>query len=110
MVYCVKQGSQDQLFLDYPKLSEELLPMTPMPREFEWMPAKYGQVMRPWWVTVQIPNERSNDTGQYKCRQESNLQYSFVLKDGVTGKLTREREPFRFIDLLDPNTYRGQLG
>lgn len=66
--------------------------------------------MRPWQITVQFPNEQGSNTGQFKGGADSEMRYSFIRRNRVTGDMMHEREPRRFIDLQNPNTYRGQLG
>lgn len=48
MVYHPSEDHNDELLFDCPRVNARNMMMHRMPREFEWMNPKYGQMMRPW--------------------------------------------------------------
>lgn len=59
---------------------------------------------------MQFPNEEGSNTGQFKAKGDAEMRYSFIRRNRLSGEQVWERDPKRFVDLQDPNTYRGQLG
>ena len=106
MIFHPSEDNYDELLFDCPKVGVHRMPMTPMPKEFNWMSSKYGRVMRPWQVSILFDNTQSED-GQFKSGADSNLHYSFIKRNRARGETISEREPKRWIDLQDPNAYRG---
>ena len=84
-------------------------PMVQMTREFKWMEPKYGTLVRPWQISVEFDNNESEE-GQFKTGGDSAMKYSYTLRSASIGHSITERTPDRWVDLQNPNSYRGQLG
>ena len=75
------------------------------------MPVKYGELMRPWRVQIQMSNNESGDDGHWKPWTNENLiNYKYTLTN-TAGKINLiERDPDRRFLIQNPHDYQGQLG
>lgn len=100
----------DYLFLDGNITTIDLLEMKRSSDE-EWMPVKYGELMRPWKVQVQIPNKESGEEGKWKSFTNANeVTYKYEFRNQSRNMYMVEREPARRFIIRDPHDYNGQLG
>jgi len=73
--------------------------MTRMPREFSWMPIKYGGLIRPWQVILKFANIDGSNTGQFKNIEDQLLHYSYTRKNAAFNENVWEREPKRVLEI-----------
>lgn len=60
------------------------------------MPVKYGKMMNPWTIQVQMPNDESGDCGQWKQGSDVNkILYKYELKNIPKSINVFERDPQR---------------
>ena len=74
------------------------------------MGIKYGKKMRPWECIVKMANDVSGEEGMFGAEHDNCIEYNFITKNKMTGKVVREREPRRCIILQQPHSYTGQFG
>jgi hypothetical protein len=82
--------------------------MKMMTRDYKWMNPKYGTNLRPWEIHVEFDNKDSEE-GQFKSGADSGFNYTYSVRSRYNPEVT-ERTPMRWIDLQNPNKYRGVLG
>lgn len=108
MVFHKDDDVYDEILFTCEKIKVHQKRMEPMQRTHEWMLPKYGTNVRPWAISVEFPNTES-DEGQFRGGVDSNLKYTYSLRNSRTGDIISERD-LRWIDLLNPNEYNGSLG
>jgi len=71
-------------------------------RPIEWLFDKYGQLERPWEITISFRN------GELELPNEIIYNYSKSNESGTSA--VKEREPSRSMIIQQPETYKGELG
>jgi hypothetical protein len=75
------------------------------------MPVKYGELMKPWKVQIQMKNSESGDDGKWKPWSNTNaISYKYTYANKSKNINVVEREPSRRFIIQDPHEYNGQLG
>lgn len=74
------------------------------------MGIKYGERKRPWECIVEMANDVSGDEGMFSAEHNCHINYKYLTKNKMTGKICEEREPRRTIMLEQPHNYRGEFG
>jgi hypothetical protein len=108
MVFHQALDPQDALLFTCDHIGVHKRPMKMMQREFKWMSPKYGTSLRPYEISCEFDNKDSAE-GQFKSGADSGFQYYFTVRSRYNPEIS-ERAPMRWIDLQDPNKYRGTLG
>lgn len=116
-IYLPSDEMADQAFMEIlsKQHSKNGMPMTvkmqKMPRQDGWLYYKYGKQVVPWQCKVTFDNTEGDNCGQWK-NDSNKIQYNFLRSSASTmsGNITKEREPMRILEIIDPCHYKGQLG
>lgn len=89
MVFHPSADTHDELLFSCKSLGVDMAPMMQMRRSFKWMKTKYGADVRPWQISLEFDNNKS-EKGQFVVGSDM-ISYAYTLRSNAIGLLQTER-------------------
>ena len=96
--------ANDSLWLESPTLGK--VDMKRSSKTTGWLESKYGKNVVVWECTIKQANDFLNTEGEFHDNGLS-FEYQYCRQRG--NEVTKEREPMRIFELMNPKSYEAHL-